>query len=105
MIRRRRSASICLAFVFSAGCAPLTPPIPVGDKSALDAQQDAADPADVWRFTAADGASLACKRYALADAPPVLLIHGLAINVESWDLPPRDGPGYAYRSLASVLRS
>jgi alpha-beta hydrolase superfamily lysophospholipase len=34
---------------------------------------------------------------------PVVLLHGLAVNADLWDLPTLDGPDFRYRSLATVL--
>lgn len=85
-----------------AGCAPaLSTALPGADGSR--AEPFANEPAAVGRVTTGDGATLGLKRYA-AEATPVVLIHGLALNAESWDCPPADGPGYVYRSLASTLR-
>ncbi len=59
---------------------------------------------EIHRICTADGARLACRRHEQRGAPPVLLIHGLAVNVDVWDAPPVDATGYSYRSLASLLR-
>lgn len=57
----------------------------------------------VIRVTTADGARLSLKRRGRESGPPVLLIHGLAMNADIWNFPDVRGPDYHYRSLASVL--
>ena len=49
-----------------------------------------------------DGATIAVKRRRAA-GPPVIFLHGLAVNADLWDLPPIDGPNFRFRSLASLL--
>lgn len=51
-----------------------------------------------------DGGTVALKRRPQPGGPPVMLIHGLAVNADLWDLPSIDTPDYAYRSLATCLR-
>ncbi len=58
-----------------------------------------------WRkLPAADGAQIAVKHYPAAGRAPVVLIHGLAVSAEVWDMPDAVGEGYHYRSLATLLR-
>lgn len=49
-----------------------------------------------------DGARLAMLRRRAA-ADPVILIHGLAVNADIWDLPPLAGEGWEFRSLSRQL--
>lgn len=96
----RRAALVTLSALGAAGCAPLIPPWG-GDVAAASLQNPPAPV--IEHLTTADGASLALQRHAAA-GEPVLLIHGLAFNANSWDLPAQYGPDYSYRSLASLLR-
>ncbi|MGE0479471.1 MAG: alpha/beta hydrolase [Phycisphaerae bacterium] len=84
----------------ATGCAPLVAP-GSGDLSVASSHSPPAPV--IERAAAADGARLALQRHA-ASGEPVLLIHGLAFNASSWDLPARQGPDYSYLSLASLLR-
>ena len=54
------------------------------------------------RVQTADGALLTCKRRRAAGTP-VILLHGLAVNADIWDIPDIDEPAAPYRSLSSVL--
>ena len=51
---------------------------------------------------ARDGAKIACKRRP-APGPPVIFIHGLAVNADVWDIPEIRGERFVFRSLASLL--
>jgi alpha-beta hydrolase superfamily lysophospholipase len=51
----------------------------------------------------ADGARIAVKHRPNPDAPPVIFVHGLAVNADLWDLPEIRGADFHYRSLASIL--
>ncbi|MFH1745973.1 MAG: alpha/beta fold hydrolase, partial [Planctomycetota bacterium] len=53
--------------------------------------------------TTSDGARIACKRKSHAGGPPVILVHGLGVNADLWDLPEVRGEDYHYRSLAAIL--
>ncbi len=46
---------------------------------------------------------MAIKRWARAGATPVILLHGIAVNADVWDLPDVVTDEYHYRSLATVL--
>lgn len=50
-----------------------------------------------------DGARIALKHRARPKGSPVVLIHGLAVNADLWDLPDVRGDDFEYRSLATVL--
>jgi pimeloyl-ACP methyl ester carboxylesterase len=50
-----------------------------------------------------DGARVAVKRRPTPGGPPVIFIHGLAVNADLWDLPDVEGRDFHYRSLASLL--
>lgn len=58
---------------------------------------------ELVRISTADGATLAARRRR-GDGPPVLMLHGLAVNAALWDLPTIEGPGFVFRSLATELR-
>lgn len=58
---------------------------------------------DIVRISTADGATLAARRRR-GDGPPVLMLHGLAVNAALWDLPTIEGPGFVFRSLATELQ-
>ncbi len=51
----------------------------------------------------ADGGTVGVKRRPRGGGPPVLFIHGLAVNADLWDLPDVEGPDFRYRSLARCL--
>ncbi|GMU81677.1 MAG: hypothetical protein AMXMBFR47_15480 [Planctomycetota bacterium] len=59
---------------------------------------------NIERITSRDGARIACKRRP-GPGTPVILLHGLAVNADLWDIPDIDAPGCRYRSLASVLHA
>ena len=50
-----------------------------------------------------DGARIACKRKPAA-GPPVIILHGLAVNADIWDIPDLVGPDFTFRSLARELQ-
>lgn len=50
-----------------------------------------------------DGATVAIKRKPIPGGPPIIFIHGIAVNAELWDLPEVKGPDFTFRSLASLL--
>lgn len=58
----------------------------------------------IERISTQDGASISIKRYPVADAPPVILIHGLAVNADIWDIPDFASAEFPFRSLSSLLR-
>ncbi len=66
------------------------------------AASDAAQPVIVHVPTQ-DGAQIAIKRRPCVGGTPVIFLHGLAVNADLWDLPEISGPGFHYRSLASIL--
>lgn len=55
------------------------------------------------RVATTDGALLTLRRKPSPDGSPVIFLHGLAGNADLWDLPPIDGPGFRFRSLAQLL--
>lgn len=56
--------------------------------------------------TTRDGARIAIKRKRAqaADATPIIFVHGLAVNVDLWDIPQIEGSDFTFRSLPSVLQ-
>lgn len=50
----------------------------------------------------ADGAQLAVKRKPAA-GPPVIFLHGLAVNADIWDSPEIRGSHFIFRSLPTIL--
>ena len=59
--------------------------------------------ADITVIRTLDGARLAVKRKPYAGGTPVILLHGLAVNANLWDLPEIHGESFHFRSLASIL--
>jgi pimeloyl-ACP methyl ester carboxylesterase len=57
----------------------------------------------IVRVPTADGGRVALKRRPHPGGPPVIFIHGLAVNADLWDLPEVRGRDFHYRSLASLL--
>jgi pimeloyl-ACP methyl ester carboxylesterase len=57
----------------------------------------------IERVHTADGAAIAVKHKPNADGTPVILLHGLAVNANIWDLPEIRAERFHYRSLASML--
>lgn len=55
--------------------------------------------------TTEDGACLAIKRRPTPGGPPVIFLHGLAVNADLWDLPEIRCPQYHYRSLAALAQA
>jgi alpha-beta hydrolase superfamily lysophospholipase len=53
----------------------------------------------------ADGARVAVKHRANRGGPPVIFLHGLAVNADLWNLPEVRGTDFHYRSLASLLHA
>lgn len=58
---------------------------------------------DVVRIPAADGAVVAVKRRRRPGGIPVVLLHGITVNADIWDLPEVSGAGFEYHSVASML--
>ncbi|MBK8913957.1 MAG: alpha/beta fold hydrolase [Phycisphaerales bacterium] len=60
----------------------------------------------VFRIPAPDGGSVAGWRKC-GDGPPVIFLHGLAVNARIWDVPDLPAPegGFAFRSLAALLHA
>lgn len=58
--------------------------------------------ASIERVPAADGARIACKRKA-TDGPPVIFVHGLAVNADLWDIPELDTADGRFRCLPALL--
>lgn len=56
----------------------------------------------IERVPALDGAQIACKRMP-GDGPPVIFVHGLAVNADLWDIPELDTADGPFRSLPSLL--
>lgn len=56
----------------------------------------------IERITTRDGASIACKRRPAA-GPPVIFVHGIAVNADIWDIPEIHGADFVFRSLSSML--
>lgn len=75
----------------------------LGRANMTHAQSDNASPV-IERIPTLDGAVAACKRRPNPGGAPVILLHGIAVNADIWDLPPIDGPDFSYRSLASILQ-
>jgi pimeloyl-ACP methyl ester carboxylesterase len=63
------------------------------------------DPLPIVYVPAADGARIAIKRRPSPGGPPVIFLHGLAVNADLWDLPDVQGPDFRYRSLAKILHA
>ncbi|RMF77715.1 MAG: alpha/beta fold hydrolase [Planctomycetota bacterium] len=61
-------------------------------------------PRPIETVATADGARIACKRKP-SDGPPVIMVHGLAVNADIWDIPDLDGPDFTYRSLSNELHA
>lgn len=59
-------------------------------------------PMNIEWIPSRDGARIACKRRPGAGTP-VILVHGLAVNADLWDIPDIDSPACRYRSLAATL--
>lgn len=60
-------------------------------------------PSALERVSTADGASIACKRRR-APGTPVILVHGLALNADLWDIPELAlADGRLFTSLATML--
>lgn len=59
--------------------------------------------ANLLHAVTADGARLVLRRLGNSAGTPVILIHGLAVNADIWDMPEYVGEGFHYRSLASLL--
>lgn len=56
----------------------------------------------IERVPTSDGASIAIKRRTGA-GPPVILLHGLAVNADIWDIPNIRGRDFEFRGLAPLL--
>lgn len=105
MFRHGVLAWLTAATAGVAGCANLSP-APPPENPAPPAANDrmmTGDRFEIATVVTADGAQLALKRRARPDGVPILLIHGLAVNGDAWDLPAVDGPDFRYRSLTSML--
>ncbi|MEW6249706.1 MAG: alpha/beta fold hydrolase, partial [Planctomycetota bacterium] len=63
----------------------------------------------VVHIPAPDGGAVAVKRRANPGGPPVIFLHGLAVNADLWNLPEVSGEvrgvAFHYRSLASLLHA
>lgn len=51
----------------------------------------------------ADGATVAVRHKPSPSGPPVVFLHGLAVNADLWNLPDVAGPSFRFRSLATLL--
>lgn len=49
-----------------------------------------------------DGARIACKRLP-SSGPPIVLLHGIAVNADVWDCPEIRGDNFVFRSLPTLL--
>lgn len=56
----------------------------------------------IERVITSDGASIAVKRRP-SSGPPVILLHGLAVNADIWDIGSIRGAGFEFRGLAPTL--
>jgi len=59
----------------------------------------------IVRIPTADGGCVAVKRRPVPGGPPVVFVHGLAVNADLWDLPEVSGPNFRYRSLAALAQA
>jgi pimeloyl-ACP methyl ester carboxylesterase len=71
----------------------------------MAADTPAAPVAEFVRVPTADGALLTLKCRRNPGGVPVILVHGLAVNADVWDLPAVDTPECRFRSLASELHA
>ncbi len=99
-----------LPIVAAVSCTPPPALHAAGSGESVNAAMDApssdaaaAAPAVLVRARTADGADLALKRLVHEDGPPVLFLHGLAVNADLWNLPAVTTNAYAYVSLAETL--
>lgn len=68
----------------------------------MASQDRSSNSASVEHVPAADGARIACKRKR-GDGPPVIFVHGLAVNADLWEIPELDTADGRFRSLPSLL--
>ncbi len=63
-----------------------------------------ADPqsVDIHTFVTDDGAAIRVRRRASPDGPPLIFIHGLAVNVDLWDMPDIQTRAGTFRSLPTL---
>ncbi len=59
--------------------------------------------ADTTHYTPTADAARICLLRRKSDGPPVILLHGLAVNADIWAIPDIHADGLTYRSLTSLL--